>query len=106
MTEVKVLPKAQEQLKNIRFYLRFTLQNPQAEKNLLTALYDKMKLLAQRPESYPLLTDLIPGIDTEGVDFRRLLVSSYVILYHYDEVRDMVFIQHIIHQKQDYTLLF
>jgi len=95
--ELVILPRAQEDLRDIVEYLARGLGSPQAASNFLDEFDNACEMVCAMPHMYAL-----SRFDKQAeLGYRAMPVKRYVALY---AVRDgRVVIAHIFHQTQDYA---
>lgn len=94
---VKITPQAQEQLREIVHYIRFTLQSPGTAVKMLDTLESEIASLAQFPNRMP-LTDEEPW-RSQGI--RKMSVKNYLVYFWVDEAAKKVQIIGVIYGRRD-----
>ncbi|MDC3414164.1 type II toxin-antitoxin system RelE/ParE family toxin [Aquibacillus sp. 3ASR75-11] len=97
MYNLKYLPLAFKDLKNITDYITDTLKAPKAAMDLLNALDDSISMLQQFPYSYKVYQP-IKELENE---YRLLLVKNYAVFYVVKE--QVVEIHRVVYGKMDLT---
>ena len=88
---------AADDLESIKSYLSDAVNDTFAVnkiKNIMKQISNQQGF----PQSSPLLEDLY-GIDFE-FPFRKLVVSPYVVIYHFDN--EIIYVDRVFHEKQDF----
>ncbi|MCR3906497.1 MAG: type II toxin-antitoxin system RelE/ParE family toxin [Tenericutes bacterium] len=93
-----LLPKAQEDLENIFYYIAVELVNPEAASNLINKFESKFKELLIFPLSYPLIESKL----IFQIDLRKCIVDNYIIVYYCNEKNKLVEIVRVIYSKTNY----
>ena len=91
-------PFEQEYDKIIR-YLVEDLGSPDAARSLLNSMEEVRQSLADNPLLHAVSRKRIP----ESLELRECLVRNYVVVYRV--ANDVVFLEHIFHQRQDFENL-
>lgn len=94
---VKLTRQAEEQLREIVDYIRFTLQAPNTASKMLDALAEEIYSLDQFPYRAP-LTEEEPW-HSQGV--RRISVKNFLIYFWIDEAQKNVQVTGIIYGRRD-----
>lgn len=94
---VKLTRQAEEQLREIVDYIRFTLQAPNTASKMLDALAEEIYSLDQFPYRAP-LTEEEPW-HSQGV--RRISVKNFLIYFWVDEAQKNVQVTGIIYGRRD-----
>ena len=93
-----LLPKAQEDLEKIFYYIAVELVNPEAASNLIDKFEIKFEELLLFPLSYPLIESKL----IFQIDLRKCIVDNYIIVYFYNEKNNIVEIVRVIYSKTNY----
>lgn len=94
---VKITPQAQEQLRKIIGYIRFTLQSPGAAMKMPDTLESEIASLDRFPNRVP-LTEEEPW-RSRGI--HKLTVKNYLIYFWVDEVGKKVQVIAIVYGRRD-----
>ena len=94
---VKLTRQAEEQLREIVDYIRFTLQAPNTASKMLDALAEEIYSLDQFPYRAP-LTEEEPW-HSQGV--HRIAVKNFLIYFWVDEAQKNVQVTGIIYGRRD-----
>lgn len=94
---VKLTRQAEEQLREIVEYIRFTLQAPNTASKMLDALAEEIYSLDQFPYRAP-LTEEEPW-HSQGV--HRIAVKNFLIYFWVDEAQKNVQVTGIIYGRRD-----
>ena len=94
---VKLTRQAEEQLREIVDYIRFTLQAPNTASKMLDALAEEIYSLDQFPYRAP-LTEEEPW-HSQGV--HRIAVKNFLIYFWVDEAQKNVQVPGIIYGRRD-----
>jgi toxin ParE1/3/4 len=97
MFELKYLPLALKDLREITDYITDTLKAPNAAMDLLSALDDSISMLQQFPYSYRIYQ---PIKDLES-EYRLLPVKNYVVFFAVKQ--QVVEIHRVVYGKMDLT---
>ncbi|MBE6881921.1 MAG: type II toxin-antitoxin system RelE/ParE family toxin [Ruminococcaceae bacterium] len=96
MYKISFSPKAVDDLKEIKQYIKDELCNEQAAKNTVDKILKKIKLLSDFPESGSSLSAII-GFDT---DYRYLVCDNYIAFYRIENKN--VLMVRILYGKRNY----
>ena len=94
----KLLPKARLDLENIFRYISIELVNPESAFQLIIRFQEKFYDICKFAKAYSLL-------ETSGLNDNRLrktIVDNFVIVYLFDEKKDIINIVRVIYAKKDY----
>ena len=94
---VRITQPAQQQLREIADYIRFTLQAPNTASKMLDALAEEIYSLDQFPYRAP-LTEEEPW-HSQGV--HRIAVKNFLIYFWVDEAQKNVQVTGIIYGRRD-----
>ena len=94
---VKLTRQAEEQLREIVDYIRFTLQAPNTASKMLDALAEEIYSLDQFPYRAP-LTEEEPW-HSQGV--HRISVKNFLVYFWIDEAQKKVQVSGIIYGRRD-----
>ncbi len=94
----KLLPKARLDLENIFRYISIELVNPEYALVLIDKFHEKFNDICMFPKAYPFLD--ISELDINHL--RKSVVDNFVIVYLFDEEKDIINIVRVIYAKKDY----
>ena len=94
---VKITSQAQEQLREIVSYIRYTLQSPETAARMLDTLEEEISSLEHFPNRVP-LTEEEPW-HSQGV--HKLPVKNYLVYFWVDEVVKIVQVIGIIYGRRN-----
>lgn len=94
---VKITSQAQEQLRDIVSYIRYTLQSPETAIRMLNTLEEEIDSLEHFPNRVP-LTEEEPW-RSQGV--HKLPVKNYLVYFWVDEVEKRVQVIGIIYGRRN-----
>ena len=94
----KLLPKARLDLENIFRYISIELVNPESAFQLINKFQEKFNDICKFPKAYSLLE--ISGLNDNRL--RKSIVDNFVIVYLFDEEKDIINIVRVIYAKKDY----
>lgn len=94
--------QAAADLEEIFDYIAITLKAPIAAKKLMAKVDHSINLLKEQPEAYPLF-----DVETlQMLGFRKLVVSSFVVVYCVNQVNKTVRIVRVLYGRQNYMKYF
>ena len=96
MTEIRISPRAADDLREIKQYIVDDLCNEKAAIKTITKITDGIKMLETFPESGALLSNMV-GFDT---DYRYLVCGNYAVFYRYDG--NAVFVDRILYGRRNF----
>lgn len=94
----KLLPKAKLDLESIFKYVALELVNPESALKLIEKFETKFKDFCKFPKAYPLL--IKASLDNNLL--RKSIVDNFIIVYLYDEGKELINIVRVIYAKRDY----
>jgi len=94
----KLLPKAKMDLENIFQYIALELVNPESALELIEKFETKFKDICKFPKAYP----LIINTSLDNHHLRKSIVDNFIIIYLYDEDKELINIVRVIYAKRDY----
>lgn len=94
---VKITSQAQEQLREIVSYIRYTLQSPETAVRMLNTLEEEISSLEYFPNRLP-LTEEEPW-HSQGV--HKLPVKNYLVYFWVDEAEKRVQVIGVIYGRRD-----
>ena len=95
LLRLKISPRAVEDMRGLRLYIRDTLCDPTAAERTVDALFDAMERLRAFPSSGAPLNSGLPVL----APYRRLAVGRYQVFYRFDEKE--VFVVRVLHELRD-----
>lgn len=95
MYAIEYLPLALEDLKEIVYYITYTLKNPAAAENLGQEIIKKINLLAKIPYS----PRYYRSVKTLFHEYRKLLLKNYFVFYWVNEEKRIVTVARIIYAR-------
>lgn len=96
--EVEFTDECIEEMTAIYEYISNNLKEDSSAKKLMTEVLDKVLNLAKLPEIYV----KIGKVDNLKLEYRRMVVKNYIVLYTVDNKKKKVYIMHMIYGKRDY----
>ena len=97
MYQVKLTKQAQEQLREIFSYIRYTLQAPETAMKMLNTLETEIASLSRFPARVP-LTEEEPW-HSQGI--HKFPVKNYLVYFRIDEDRKTVQVIAVIYGRRD-----
>lgn len=94
----KILPKAKLDLEGIFQYVSLELVNPESASQLIDKFEAKFKDICVFPKANPLLINA--NLDSDHL--RKSMVDNFIIVYLYDESKEIIDIVRVIYAKRDY----
>ncbi len=95
--EVKLSPLALEQMAEIRDYILYQLQNPDAARNLIKKIRADVTKLDQMPERFQLVDE--EPWRSRGI--RKLIVRNFYAYYWVDEKSAVVYVTAVTYARRD-----
>ena len=89
---------AEIELDNIYDYISNTLLSENSAKELMNKIEESTLRLEMFPES----CSTVDGYIINDVQYRKLIVENYVLLYHVDKVNKQVNIIHVFYGRRNY----
>ena len=89
---------AEIELDGIYEYISGTLMSEQSAKRLMKKIEEK----ALRLEMFPESCSIADGYKINGIQYRKLVVDNYILLYNVDENKKEVNIIHAFYGKRNY----
>jgi len=89
---------AEVELDEIYNYISTTLLSENAAKKLMKKIEDKTLRLEMFPES----CSIADGYVINGIQYRKLVVDNYILLYNIDEGSKQVNIIHVFYGRRNY----
>ncbi len=90
------------EMENVFNYISEKLYAPKATKNLMLEIDENINNLKYMPRKYR----TIKKYDELDLEYRRMIIKKYCIIYTINENEKKVYITHLYHSKQDYFNLF
>lgn len=100
--EVIITSKAKNELNHIYNYISNFLSAKKAADDFLI----KFKNSILRLETMPKSCSIINEISTLKREYRKLIVSNFLVIYRIDEIYKKVYILKIVYDKMNYFKLF
>ena len=94
----KLLPKARLDLENIFLYISVELVNPESAFRLIERFEQKFSSICMFPKANAIISN--PRLNNNCL--RKSVVDNFLIVYFYDEEKDLVNIVRVIYAKKDY----
>ena len=94
--KIRISPKAQDDLAEIKSYISQELCNPQAATKLVSKIMKRIRGLSEFPEMGATLSSVI-DIHTE---YRFLVCGNYLVFYRLEDGN--VFVSRVIYGKRNY----
>ncbi len=98
MSKLRLAPSADRDLDAILAYLINELCNPQAAEGLLDEIESAYDTLEENPEAFELCRDQ----RLAELEYRKVRVGSYLLIYWYDSELDEVNVLRFFHESQNY----
>lgn len=95
LRQLKISPRAVEDLRGLRRYIRDMLCDSGAADRIVDALFAAMERLRAFPASGTPFNSALPVL----APYRRLAVERYQVVYRFDETA--VFVVRVLHELQD-----
>ena len=94
---VRLSPLALEQMAEIRDYILYQIQNPDAARNLIKKIRSDVMKLDQMPERFQLVDE--EPWRSRGI--RKLIVKNFYAYYWVDEESAIVYVTAVTYAKRD-----
>ncbi len=94
----KLLPKARMDLENIFHYISIELVNHESAFSLIERFETKFISICMFPKANAIIKH--PSLNNNCL--RKSIVDNFLIVYFYDEEKDLVNIVRVIYAKKDY----
>jgi addiction module RelE/StbE family toxin len=94
----KILPKAKMDLKNIFRYISEELYNSESALVMINKFEKKFNDICLFPKAHPIIT--LKRVDHNGL--RKAIVDNFIVVYLYDEEKELINIVRVIYSKRDY----
>ena len=89
---------AEIELDGIYDYISKTLLSENSAKKLMEKIEEKTLRLEILPES----CSIADGYKINDIQYRKLIVDNYILLYHIDETKKQVNIIHVLYGRRNY----
>ena len=96
--KIKLFEEFLEELDEICNYISFKLKNANAANELREEIKLSISLLKQSPQIFP----KIEKLSKLKMQYRKIIVSNYIILYTMDISKQTVYIAHIYYGGRNY----
>ena len=96
--EIEFTEDCRDEIREIYKYISETLVANYAAKRLMKKMRKTVMDLAESPNLYA----KIEKKDKRKMDFRRIVINNYVILYTVDESKKTIYISHMYYGGQNY----
>ena len=90
------------ELKDIFNYISQILYSPNTAKELMAKIDESIENLRYMPNAYK----VIKKNNGLNLDYRKIIIKNYSIIYTINEEKKQIYIAHIYHSKRDYFNLF
>jgi toxin ParE1/3/4 len=94
----KILPKAKMDLENLFRYISEELYNTESALVMINKFEMKFNDICLFPKAYPIIT--LNRINHNGL--RKVILDNFMVVYLYDEEKDIINIVRVIYAKRDY----
>lgn len=94
----KILPKAKTDLENLFCYISDELLNPESALAMIEKFEMRFNDICWFPKAYPIIT--LQRL--EHTRLRKSIVDNFIIVYFYDDEKELVNIVRVIYAKRDY----
>lgn len=94
---VKMTTQAEEQLRDILYYISSTLNAPDASFRVLSILENAICSLSDFPERIPIISEL----NWFQYEIHKMSVKQFLLYFWIDEYHDTVFILAIVYASRD-----
>lgn len=91
--------QASEDLEGTFEYIFLTLKAPQAAKNLMS----KIETEINRLKDFPKICKLCSDSALHSMNYRRLIVDNFVVVYFSDDIRKTVFIVRVFYGGRNWA---
>lgn len=90
------------EMKDTFEYISQTLYAPNAAKNIMASIDESIDNLKYMPNAYK----VIKRYDELNLEYRKIIVKNYSIIYTVNEEKKQIYIAHLYHGRRDYFNLF
>ena len=94
----KILPKAKKDLKNLFRYISEELYNTESALFMINKFETKFNDICLFPKAHPIIT--LKRLNQN--DLRKAIVDNFIVVYLYDERKELINIVRVIYSKRDY----
>jgi plasmid stabilization system protein ParE len=94
----KILPKAKMDLENLFRYISEELYNTESALVMINKFEMKFNDICLFPKAHPIIT--LKRVDHNGL--RKAIVDNFIVVYLYDEEKELINIVRVIYSKRDY----
>lgn len=96
MVSIKISPRAQKDLLEIKEYISEELCNPKAANNVLSIITKRIRELAE----FPLMGAPLSSIIDFETGYRFLVCGQYTAFYRYED--DAVYVDRVLYGRRDF----
>lgn len=96
--KIKLMPEFVRNLEKIHEYIFFELFAPNAADKIL----EKVDKEIERLENAPFIHVKIETVNDLILEYRKIIVKNYIVLYTIDEDKNEVYVTHIFYSKSNY----
>jgi len=95
---LKIVPKAEEDLNDIFYYIALELNNKSAAEKLINQFSNKVLRLQDFPFSCSVVED--PFLKDKG--YRKLIIDNYIVFYIVNEAEQQVVVMRVLYSRKKY----
>jgi toxin ParE1/3/4 len=95
---VKIVPKAEEDLDDIFYYIALELNNKSAAEKMINLFSNKILRLQEFPFSCSLVEDDL--LKDKG--YRKLIIDNYIVFYIVNEEDQQVIVMRVLYGRKKY----
>ena len=95
MASLKISPKAQEDMMEIKKYITEELSSPKSATRVLTRITSRLRELIE----FPLLGMRLTSIIDIETDYRFLVCGQYIAFYRCED--DVIYVERVLHGRRD-----
>ena len=95
---VKIVPKAEEDLDDIFYYIALELNNTRAAENMINKFSDHIIRL----QAFPFSCSLVEDDLLKDKGYRKLIISNYIVFYIVNEEDQKVVIMRVLYGRKKY----
>jgi addiction module RelE/StbE family toxin len=96
MVSIKISPRAQKDMLEIKEYISEELSNPAAATNVLSIITKRIRELAE----FPLMGAPMSSIINIETGYRFLVCGQYTVFYRYES--DAVYVDRVLYGRRDF----
>lgn len=96
--KIRLTKRARNELENIYNYISKTLIAEKVANNLMEKIENEFLILEDMPKAFRVIKKY-KHIDFE---YRKIVINTYIIIYHIEEENKIVYIDRIIYGKRNY----